>query len=171
MKKILLLCLTLCIVAGVAFAADSVEGYWLSVDEKTGKATAGWHIYTENGLLYGRILSVAGKPQDEKAKPCTKGPYKGFPDMPADGKAQNLPAVGPRWIYGLKMDKPGVWSGGSIIDLESSGNLYHCKITFRPADNKKYKVDTLEMRGELFWGIGRSQFWQKSNKTEASSLR
>jgi uncharacterized protein (DUF2147 family) len=63
------------------------------------------------------------------------------------------------------MDKPGQWSGGNVVDPES-GSMYKCRITFRPADGKRYKVDTLEMRGEIGLGIGRSQFWRKSTKAE-----
>jgi hypothetical protein len=32
-------------------------------------------------------------------------------------------------------------------------------------------TDVLEMRGEIGLGIGRSQFWQKSDQQTASSLR
>jgi uncharacterized protein (DUF2147 family) len=49
--------------------------------------------------------------------------------------------------------------------------MYKCKITFRPTDGKKYKVDTLEMRGEIGLGIGKSQYWTKATKEQASALR
>ena len=53
MKK---LTMVLCALAvGVlAFAADPAEGFWISVDEKSGKETAGWQVFTENGKLCGR---------------------------------------------------------------------------------------------------------------------
>jgi uncharacterized protein (DUF2147 family) len=168
MKKLTALCLSLFFAASLCFAADTVEGYWISVDEKTEQPTAGWHIYAENGVLYGRILSIAGKSQDEIAVYSTKGPYKGFPES---GDASKMKVIGPRWIYGLKMDKPGAWSGGNIIDMETTGSLYKCKITYRAADGKKYKEDTLEMRGEIGLGIGRSQFWKKATQAEAEGLR
>jgi uncharacterized protein (DUF2147 family) len=168
MKKVWACFICLFFVAALCFAADPVEGYWLSVDEKTNKPTAGWHIYAENGVLYGKILSVAGKSQDEIAVLSTKGPYKGFPET---GDASKMKVIGPRWMFGLKMDKTGQWSGGSIIDLETTGNLYKCKITFHASDGKKYPADTLEMRGEVGLGIGRSQFWKKSTLEEASGLR
>ena len=61
MKKIVTLFFTLFVVTGICFAADPVEGYWISFDEKTGKATAGWQIYTEGGKLYGKMLSFTNK--------------------------------------------------------------------------------------------------------------
>jgi uncharacterized protein (DUF2147 family) len=53
----------------------------------------------------------------------------------------------------------------------NDGKMYKCKITFHAADGRRYPTDTLEMRGEIGLGIGRSQFWRKSNRTEASGLR
>jgi len=171
MKKILVkmivLMIILCCVGGICFAADSVEGYWLSVDEKTGKVTAGWQIYQEGGKLFGKILSLADDPPDVIADKC-KESYKGFP---VSGKVNQMKVIGAPWIFGLKMDKPGIWSGGNIID-PADGNMYQCKITFHAAgSSNKYKEDTLEMRGEIGLGIGRSQFWKKSDAATASSLR
>jgi uncharacterized protein (DUF2147 family) len=166
MKKFLMMCGVLVVVAAASLAADPVEGYWISVDDKTGKLNAGWEIYLQGGKLFGRILSIADFPQTEKASAC-KASYPGFP---AAGKVNEMTVVGTTWIFGLSMDRAGQWSGGSIID-PNDGKIYKCRITFRTADGKKYKVDTLEMRGEIGLGIGRSQFWQKSTQREASSLR
>jgi len=157
---------TLVFITGFCFGADLAEGFWISVDEKTEKATAGWEIYTIGDKLYGRILSVAGHPQDVKASNC-KDSYKGFP---VQGKVSEMTVVGTPWIFDLTLDKPGVWSGGNIIDPDK-GSMYKCKITFRPRDGKKYMFDTLEMRGEIGLGIGRSQYWRKSTREESSSLR
>ena len=151
---------------GFALAADPVEGYWLSIDEKTGEITAGWEIYQKDGRLYGQILSAAGKPRNRVAVKC-KESYSNFP---VAGKVNAMTVVNTPWIYGLKQNKPGEWSGGSIID-PASGSQYQCKITFHAADGNRYKVDTLEMRGEIGFGIGRSQFWQKSNRAVAAGLK
>jgi uncharacterized protein (DUF2147 family) len=134
------------------------------MDDKTGKATAGWEIYTTGNKLYGKILSVADHPQDVKADKC-KDSYKGFP---LAGKVSAMTVVGPPWIFDLTMDRPGVWSGGNIIDPDN-GNMYGCRITYRPQDGNKYKTDTLEMRGTI-GPIGRSQFWRKATREEASAL-
>jgi uncharacterized protein (DUF2147 family) len=166
MKKNIILLMLYLVGAGFCFAADPATGYWISVDDKTGRATAGWELYLVNGELRGRVLSLAGYPGDIKALRAKNS----YPDFPVAGKASDMPVVGTPWIYGLKMSGEGKWTGGSIIDPES-GSLYKCKITFHPAGSGKFSTDTLEMRGEIGFGIGRSQFWQKSSLEEATSLR
>ncbi|MDR0590156.1 MAG: DUF2147 domain-containing protein, partial [Spirochaetaceae bacterium] len=76
MKKGIVLAVVFVLGAGVFLAADPVEGYWVSVDEKTGKTTAGWEIYQSGGKLYGKILGVVGYPPDVKADKC-KESYAG----------------------------------------------------------------------------------------------
>ena len=164
MKKILMM-LVLAAAAGLCFAADPAEGFWISTDDKTGKDTAGWEIYVQNGKLYGRILSIAGFPQDAKADKC-KDSYAGFP---TPGKVSQMTVVGTTWIFGLAQDKtPGRWSGGNVIDPDD-GKMYGCKVTFHPAGGK-YKTDTLEMRGTI-GPLGRSQFWRSAAQADAAALR
>ena len=166
MKKFVFFMAVLIFISGLCFGADIVEGFWISVDEKTEKATAGWEIYTMGNKLYGKILSVAGHPQDVKATNC-KDSYR---DFPVAGKVNQMTVVGTPWIFDLTMDKPGAWSGGSIIDPDK-GSMYKCKITYRLRDGKKYMTDVLEMRGEIGLGIGRSQYWRRSTREEASAIR
>jgi len=165
MKKIIALVIGLSI-ATVCFAqSDPVEGYWLSVDEKTNKVTAGWQIYQQNGVLYGKILSLSEDPKGTIAKDV-KESYK---DFPLPGKVNKMEVAGPPWIFGLTKKNIGEWTGGKIID-PADGNIYNCKITFHKADGKKYANDTLEMRGEIGLGIGRSQYWRKSDAATAGNL-
>ena len=166
MKKGITLVLAFLFVAGVLCAADPVEGYWLSVDEKTNKVTAGWFIYQQGGKLYGKIVSLADVEITALATDCKES----YPGFPVAGRVNKMTIVGSPWIYGLSMDKPGEWSGGTIID-PASGSAYNCKIVFHPANGKEYKIDTLQMRGSGFLGIGRSQYWRKSDQATASSLR
>jgi uncharacterized protein (DUF2147 family) len=149
-----------------ALFADPVEGFWISVDDKTGNPTAGWEIYQEGGKLYGDVRSIIGFPQDSLAVLC-KESYRGFP---RPGKVNEMPVIGTPWIFGLSPDRAGQWSGGSVIDPQS-GNMYRCRIIYHQADGNRYKTDTLEMRGEIGLGIGRSQFWRKSTRQEVESLR
>ncbi|GHV81675.1 hypothetical protein AGMMS49991_02330 [Spirochaetia bacterium] len=168
MKKLVIFCAVLLLQTVFCFAADPVEGYWVSVDDKTGKITAGWEMYVVDGKLYGKMHSMADVPQDLVAVKC-KETYKGFP---VAGKVNELIIIGTPWIFGLTSQKPGQWRGGFIVD-PSTGNMYNCKITFRAADGKKFPVDVLEMRGELIGLgiIGGSQYWRKSTLEEASGLR
>ena len=166
MKKNLVFLIAFIFIATFCFAADPVEGYWLSIDDKSGEATGGWEIYVVGNTLYGKTLSIAGFPQDKKALKC-KESYRGFP---VQGKVNEMYVIGTPWIFGLTSEKAGVWSGGHVLDADT-GNLYKCKMTFRQRDGKKFMTDTLEMRGEIGLGIGRSQYWRKATLEEASSLR
>ena len=165
MKRIVIAVVIVYFTGTACFAADPAEGYWLSVDEKTGKVTGGWEIYQEGGKLYGRLLSNAEHPQDVIAVRC-KESYRGFPIA---GKVNQMKVVGSPWIFGLSLDKQGQWTGGNVID-PSDGNMYKCKMIFHAAGTGKFKSDTLEMRGEIGFGIGRSQYWQKTDRQTACSL-
>ncbi|NLC92442.1 MAG: DUF2147 domain-containing protein [Treponema sp.] len=172
MKKLFVLFATLLVCSCMCFAeeatVDPAEGYWLSFDEKTKEVTAGWKIWVEDGKLFGTIMSTKGFPLDGKADGTKgKGPYSDFPQK---GEMCEMTTVGTTWIYNLEKASDGNWSKGKIVD-PSDGNRYKCKITFHVADGKKYAVDTLEMRGEIGMGIGRSQFWTKATAEEASALR
>ncbi|MDR0569167.1 MAG: DUF2147 domain-containing protein [Spirochaetaceae bacterium] len=163
MEKIIFLLLML---GGFCFAADPAEGFWLSVDEQTGRITAGWEIYQNRGKLYGKPLSTAEHPPDVKAMPCKES----YPGFPVAGKVNEMLVVGTPWIFGLTLDKTGHWSGGNIINVQD-GNMYRCKIIYHPEDGKKFQTDTLEVRGEIGLGIGRSQFWIKTTRGQAASLK
>ncbi|GAB1484014.1 DUF2147 domain-containing protein [Treponema sp.] len=161
LKKVFLFVVASCALTAFAFAADPVEGLWKSVDEQTGEATAFWKIYEKSGTLYGEILKIVGKSDDTIAE-NTKESYKGFP---VSGTVNKMKVVGTTWIWGLNKKKTGEWAGGNIIDPKK-GDMYNCKITYRAADGKKYPTDVLEMRGEIGFGIGRSQYWQKATESE-----
>lgn len=165
MKKLLVFIAAL-FVGAMCFAADPAEGFWISVDEKTNEDTAGWKIWAESGKLNGKILSVADKPQDEKA---TGGKGKSYDNFMKGADVGTLTTVGTTWIWGLTNQGEGKWANGYIID-PGDGKRYKCRITFHKADGKKYKTDTLEMRGEV-GPFGRSQFWKKATEAAAAGLR
>ncbi len=163
MKRIALF-LILALFASVWFlSADSALGYWKSIDDETGKVTAGWEIYVENGKLYGKIITAVDVTSYDLATECI-GPYD---DFPLPGDTSKMTIVGTPWIYGLENKSNGVWKGGRIID-PANGKDYTCEITFHKAGGK-YRVDTLEMRGKI-GPFGRSQFWQRATLDEILAL-
>jgi uncharacterized protein (DUF2147 family) len=165
MKKLVLSILALLLIGTTVLAADPAEGFWLSVDDKTGQVTGGWEIYVESNLLYGKLLSTAKAPEGTLAILCKDS----YPNFPLSGRVSQMPVRGTPWIYGLRQDKAGEWSRGNVID-PNDGKSYRCKIIFHPAGGKKFAVDTLEMRGEIGLGIGRSQYWHKASEAEARGL-
>lgn len=166
MKKAVAVCAIAATCAGTASAADRTEGYWKSIDDRTGKTTAVWRIYQKDAVLYGEIVLVPGQDDATLAWKC-KPSYKGFP---VAGDVSKMTVVNTPFIFGLTMKGDGRWQGGNIIDA-GDGSLYQCKITFRAADGKKFKTDVLEMRGEIGLGIGKSQFWERTTEDEIKTLR
>ena len=166
MKKIIALFAAVLLVGTMCFAADPAEGFWISVDEKSNKPTAGWQIWEQGGKLSGKILSVAEKPQDVIAD---GGKGKHYDNFMNNVDVGTLKSVGTAWIWDLSKEGEGKWANGYIID-PNDGKRYKCRITFHKADGKKYKSDTLEMRGEV-GPFGRSQFWKSATESEASGLR
>lgn len=165
MKKHIFCGLLFAVIATASFAADVAEGLWKSVDEKTGKVTGAWKIEVKGDMLFGEMLIAVDRDPRAAVTACKDT----YPDFPKKGKVKNMPLVGTPFIYNLKKKADGVWHKGYIID-PASGKYYYCKITFREANGKKYKTDTLEMRGEIGAGIGRSQYWQKTTQEEVDSL-
>jgi len=164
MKKIISTIIFILVFAGIGFAADPVEGFWMSVDDKTGEIKSGWEIYESNGYMYGKMLSAVGQSSTTKATRC-RDSYAGFPIA---GKANQLPLLGTPWLFGLSRESPGKWTNGNIINPED-GNMFKCTLIHHPADGKKFKQEALEIRGQLLVFSG-SQYWKRATREEASAL-
>jgi hypothetical protein len=163
--KITMLLFMFFIFTGYCFAADPAEGFWLTIDQKTGRAVAGWHFYTEGGIVYAKLLSL----NDESDGMSANRNRSASPNAPAPREDVPRPEIGTPWIYWDTMVKSGEWRNGKFINAESSRNL-NIKLIFRPADRRRYQTDTLELRVEIGLGIGRSQFLQRSDEQTARSL-
>jgi uncharacterized protein (DUF2147 family) len=144
---------------------DPAEGFWLSVDTKTGEIQSGWELYQTEEVLYGKMLSAIGFTESNQAIKCRDN-YRNFP---VAGRVSQLPILGTPWIFGLQRKSPGTWVDGKVIN-PADGTIYTCKIVYHPADGKKYKTECLEMRGEIGLGIGASQYWQRTTREQAGGL-
>jgi len=164
MKKIIATVIAVLAFTGAAFAADPVEGFWLSVDDKTGEIKSGWEIYENNGYMYGKMLSAVGSSSTTKATRC-RDSYAGFP---VAGKVNQLPLLGTPWMFGLRRESPGKWTNGNIVNPED-GNMYKLSLIHHPADGKKFQQEALEIRGQLLVFSG-SQYWKRATHEEANSL-
>ncbi|GHV19518.1 hypothetical protein FACS189494_01340 [Spirochaetia bacterium] len=163
MKRKIFFVAVLFVTAALAFAADPVEGYWISIDGK--KVTGGWRLYTTGNVLQGDLVGAKGGTADMLAVNCKKQEkYTGFP---IPGKVSEMKIFGTPFIYGFSLKSEGFWSGGKLIDPDN-GNIWNCDLIFHAADGKKFKVDTLEVKVKV--GINVSQFWRKSTQAEAEGL-
>lgn len=164
MKKIITLLGALFVLAAAVFAADPATGIWKSIDDKTGKVTAIWKIWEENGVLLGTIAATTDLPQDVVASAC-KESYKGFP---VAGPVNKMKTVGTPWIFGMKKEAEGQWKGGNIID-PGSGKMYGCVIKYLNTGdkNKSYtaKAPTLAMAGTV-GPIQVFQYWVQATEAD-----
>ena len=166
MKKIIAPAVVIFVCAGIAFAADPVEGFWLSVDHKTGEIQSGWEMYQSNGYLYGKMLSAIRCSPTDKAVKCNES-YDGFPIA---GKVNQLPILGTPWIFDLRMESPGHWTNGYIVNPDD-GDIYRLSLIHHDADGGKFRQETLEIHGQLLHlSLGESQYWRRATREEASAL-
>lgn len=130
--------LTVCYLP-LALAASSPAGTWTTIDDKTGAKRAVVTLSISNGTLSGTIVKVYPQPGDTGVCMNCPGAFKGK-------KVQGL-----GFIWGLKDQGNGVWSGGSILDPKT-GKIYKAKVTIE--GNKLY------VRGYLGVSLlGRTQTW------------
>lgn len=170
MKKILII--IFCLIFASPIYADPCEGYWISYHLTKKYPQAAWHTYIDekNGMLYGNTVALAEtKVEEAKAVGCKGKKFKGYP-IEIDGDMSEMTTIDMPWMINLKKKSEGIWEGGNIID-PSVGSMYQCRCIFHPADGKKYKVDTLEVRGEMIKGIGMSIYWTKCSYEDAMALQ
>jgi len=125
----------------VALAKPSIEGNWISNDDKTGKPRAVLKLSVIDGTLSGKIERVFSQPGDVGT--CSNCP----------GEFKDKQILGMQIVWGLKEIKPGAWGEGHILDAKS-GKIYRVKMTVKK--NKLY------VRG--FYGVallGRTQVWDR----------
>ena len=159
MKKFFVCALFAMTALAAAFAADPAEGCWASYDDKSGDLTAVWNFYINAGGDMEAVIVYSPQCDETAMAEACKNlkPGKNFPRQGDLSKMKIIKET--PWIFALKKTAPGVWEGGNIIDC-GEGKMYSCKVTFTPADGKKFKTDTLVMRGSI-GPLGRNQFWRR----------
>ena len=124
-----------------AAAAKAPVGTWTTIDDKTGKKRSEVRLSMSNQEMSGKIVRVYAESGDT-------GVCKVCP-----GKFKNQPIKGLQFIWGLKENKDGSWSGGEILDPKS-GKVYHARMI--------QKGNKLYVRGYVgFPLLGRTQIWER----------
>lgn len=140
-SSLILLTLSALIFSSTLIFAASPEGTWVTVDDSTGKKRAVVDMKVTDGVLNGTITQVFAEPGD-------KGICENCPDAFKD-----QPIQGMQFVWGLKEDSDGLWSGGQILDPKS-GKIYKAKVSL--------EGNTLLVRGYIgFSLLGRTQTWVK----------
>ena len=169
MKKLFLMLASLLVLSTAAFAADPAVGLWKSIDDKTGKVTAIWRVYEQDGKLFGTIAATTDAPQDIPASSC-KESYKNFP---VSGAVNKMKVVGTPWIFNMEKESEGNWKNGNIID-PSNGKMYGCVIKYLNVGDKNKKfvaqVPTLAMAGTV-GPIQVFQYWVKATEADVKAAQ
>ena len=130
--------LSVCYLTNV-LAAGSPAGTWTTIDDKTGQKRALVRISVNGGTMNGTIVKVF--PQAGDTGICS--------NCPGAFKGKKIQGLG--FLWGLKDEGNGVWSGGSILDPKT-GKIYKAKVTLE--GNKLY------VRGYVGVSmLGRTQTW------------
>ena len=134
------LALTLC---ANAFAASTLVGSWLTIDDKTNKPRSTIEISEKDGVYTGKVIEVVPVPGDLGI--CQKCPGQ-FKDQKIEGL---------QILWNLQKSGVNEFIKGKILDPKS-GKIYDCKVTLADDGN------SLNIRG--FIGIslfGRTQTWKR----------
>ena len=131
----------LIIVTAKAFAQNSaITGQWLTIDDKTGKPKSIVELYEQAGKVYGKIVQLFRKPEEESDPVCHK----------CTDYRKNQKVIGMVILEQLE-PKDKEWSGGKILD-PANGKIYDCKIWLEEGK--------LKVRGYLGLFF-RTQTWQR----------
>lgn len=128
MKKAFLLLGLAC--ASLSAMADSVTGFWKTIDDETNEPKSIVRIYENQGKVYGRVVELL---QNDGAK----------------AKLPGSPSIkGLDILWDLTQDG-AKYTGGKVLDPQK-GKVYDAQIWLEGGK--------LVLRGSLF-GIGRKQTW------------
>ena len=105
-----------CYVPLAMAAALSPTGTWITIDDKTGYKRAVVTLTLSGDILSGTIIKVYSQPGDTGICSKCSGAFK-------DKKIQGI-----GFVWGLKDQGDGVWSGGYILDPKT-GKIYKAKMT------------------------------------------
>jgi len=141
--KIKLILLTLFGISSVALAQTSIIGKWKSVDDNTGDPRSIVEISEREGKIYGKIIKLFPKPEEDPDPVCDKC-------SPEDARF-NKKIIGMEIIKEMSRDDDE-YSGGSILDPEV-GKVYRCKVWL--------EAGKLKVRGYL-GPFYRTQTWLKT---------
>jgi uncharacterized protein (DUF2147 family) len=142
-NRVKFLLLAIAIVFAGSLKAQKEVGTWKTIDDETGKAKSYVELYIKNGKLYGKVIEVLDKTEENPlCKNCT-------------GELKNKPIIGMQIVNGLTKRKSDWYLKGGILD-PANGELYDCRIWLKDEN-------TLNVRGYL-GPFYRTQTWYRVKK-------
>ncbi|HET9570021.1 MAG TPA: DUF2147 domain-containing protein [Bacteroidales bacterium] len=128
--------------------ADRIIGYYLTVDDETGKEKSQVQIFkATNGKYYGKLVWLAEPSKNGKAKVDEDNPDKAL---------RSRPILGLQLLKGFSYnEKSGEWDNGTIYN-PTGGKTYNCFMKF---DGNKLKIRGFI--GAAWMGLGKTATWTK----------
>lgn len=137
----------LCLLLALAFTclghAQSVEGKWKTIDDRTGKVRALVEVSIVNGKLYGTIIDILEEGGE------------GVLCSACQGELHNKPVEGLRIIDAFERTGKGYFRGDRLLDPEQ-GRFFKGRVWLDPSDPNK-----LNVRGYLAF-LYRTQTWVRA---------
>jgi len=130
--------------------ADRIVGYYLTVDDQTGKDKSQVQIFkATTGKYYGKIVWLPEPSKNGKAKVDQDNPDKAL---------QSRPIIGLQLLKGFSFnEKTGEWDNGTIYN-PTGGKTYNCFMKF---DGNKLKIRGFI--GAAWMGLGKTATWIKED--------
>ncbi len=151
----------------VSLCAQTIYGYWKSLDGK-GVPTAFWKLSERDGMLFGRILKTVERAGNKLAENAAAS----YPRHPESRPLNSLGILDVDWIYNMvpRPDSLTRFTGGWIINPED-GNRYALDLNILPSDhaNAVEGIETLELKAKVLV-FSRSQYWVRSDLAEMSNF-
>ncbi len=132
-------------------AAQSPEGYWKTIDDKTNEVKSIVKIWKHtDGTLKGRVEKIFPKPGKDPNPLCKK----------CKGDKKDKPVLGMEFMWGFH-GEGSTWHDGNILDPEN-GKTYHCQLSVTNGGQK------LKVYGyvRVIFKIGRTQTWLRAKSEE-----
>ena len=127
--------------------AQSVVGYWQTIDGKTKKPSSIIAIISNGQFYDGKVVKAFPVPGEQKSSLC----------IACKGDQKNKPIVGLTIIKNM-VCKPGICSKGTILDPRN-GKIYHA--TMRLVNNG----NQLKVRGYIGMPmLGKTVVWNRVSK-------
>jgi uncharacterized protein (DUF2147 family) len=125
----------------LSFGQNGFIGMWKNLDDEDGKEKSHIKVYEENGELKAQVVKLLPNAKLRVCEACK-------------GALKNKPIEGMFIMSGMKPQKDGTYSDGTIVNPKN-GKTYSCTISL---ENK----DIMKVRG--FVGVsllGKTQYWYK----------
>ncbi|MDY0296785.1 MAG: DUF2147 domain-containing protein [Acidobacteriota bacterium] len=130
-------------------AGTSPEGYWQTLDDKTGEKKSIVKIWIDaDGTLKGRIVEIFPGPGEDPEPLCDK----------CRGRLKDQKIIGMVFMWGFEQ-KGDKWVEGEIVDPEN-GRQYHCQVYTRN-NGRELKVYGYI---RLIVKVGRTQTWIRAER-------